>query len=163
MGFKEDLEARKQRKEAKAYFNQNNDAKFSGGDWAKIIMGSLLISTLGALIIEYISSIIHFRLGFFIVLLAYLIVKAGAYLARGYNSDNLAIALTVTYVLGIILGILIYEFIYYFNIGMSFSSLLNPIMLQTMLNFVAAELIRRPITLIMYLIGAYYIYSNCKG
>ncbi len=103
MGFKENLEQRKERKEAMEYFRQNNDAYMSLGQYIKVIF-FVLIGAIGGAIIQSIFTLgTGIQFGFFYYLGAYFICMMAKKSTKMVNDHVLMICMIV-YVLMVILG-----------------------------------------------------------
>ncbi|WP_249029922.1 hypothetical protein [Tannockella kyphosi] len=101
MGFKEDMERRKQQKEARDYFRQNNDQIANTTDLIKVFVMATLLSTVGGMIIISINMMSYL----FYVLLAYGIAYGVAKFVDK-STTTVKVMAIVGYLIGIYLSIL---------------------------------------------------------
>lgn len=101
MGLKEDLESRKQRREAMQYFRKNNDAFLSPTQYAIVIVSILAISLVSGFIQAAITTGTSIRFGIVYLISAYLIAKIAKKVSP-YVNPNVRIMCFVGYALAII-------------------------------------------------------------
>lgn len=103
MSFQDKYEDYKQRKEARDFFNRNNDEKVSGKDYLIAILVGLGSTIIMGFILTWITSKIGFNLSYFTILI-------GIFEARAIkkvldkSGQELAIIAAVTFMIGIIFG-----------------------------------------------------------
>lgn len=145
MGLKEDLERRKQQKEARDYFRQNNDQIETSLDLVKVLAIALGVSTIGGMIIISISMMSYL----FYVLLAYGIAYLVAKLINK-STTNIKLVAIGGYVAGIYLSIL-------FNFALQMQMIGGTLIIDFGLAF-NIMLQGNLFALLSYIIGAVCIY-----
>ncbi|WP_041138324.1 hypothetical protein [Beduini massiliensis] len=114
MGLKEDMQRRKERREAMQYFRSNNDAFLSPAQYAIVIVSILVISLICGFIQAAITTGTTFRFGVIYLLSAYLIAKVAKKTSSYVNPKvrvicyigyALSIIATPIFVVGIMIGL----------------------------------------------------------
>lgn len=107
MGFRENFEEYKQRKEARDYFNQNNDEKVLGKDYLIAIVVGLISSMVMGMLLTWLISKIGVNFSYFTIVIGVLesfIIKWVLH----KSGQQLAIIAAITFMVGVILGQAIY-------------------------------------------------------
>ena len=103
MSFQEKYEEYKQRKEAQAFFNQNNDQKVYGKDYLIAILVGFGSTIVMGCILTWIISKIGFNFSYFTILIGIFEAQAIKKVLNK-SGQQLAIIAAVTFVLGIVVA-----------------------------------------------------------
>lgn len=117
MSFQEKYSEYKQRKEAQAFFNKNNNEKVCGKDYVIALVIGTGVSIVLGFIMEWFTSKIGFNFSYFTILVG--IIQAAAIKKVLRKSGvQLAIVSVVTYLLGVIIAQALYAVILlpFFNV-----------------------------------------------
>ncbi|WP_455684618.1 hypothetical protein [Thomasclavelia sp.] len=107
MSFQERYSEYKQRKEARAFFNKNNNEKVCGKDYVIALVVGIGVSIVLGFIMEWITSKIGFNFSYFTILVG--ILQAIAIKkVLGKSGVQLAVISIVTYLFGIIIAQALY-------------------------------------------------------
>lgn len=107
MSFQEKYQEYKQRKEAKAFFNQNNTEKVLGKDY----LMAFLIGTGVSIVLGFIMETIIYKTGINFSYIAFLVgVLEAAAIKKFLNKSgtNLAIIAVISYILGVLIAQTLY-------------------------------------------------------
>lgn len=110
MNLKERLEEQRQRKEAKAYFNQHNSYVLKPIDLIMIVLIALGFGVLGRLFYIGVQQVFYFSLGFVYVLIAYFI-GIGTRRIVDKSGTKAAIAAIIGFLLGEVIATFLFSFI----------------------------------------------------
>ena len=154
MSFQEKYEEYKQRKEAQAFFNQNNDQKVYGKDYLIAILVGFGSTIVMGCILTCIISKIGFNFSYFTILVGVLQATAIKKVLRK-SGVQLSIISVVTYLLGVIVAQTLYAAISlpYFSIGLFFE------VFKTYFKFM---IVGDFLDTIIYLLGAAAAYMALK-
>lgn len=108
MSFQEKYNDYKQKKEARAFFNRNNNEKVYGKDYIIALLVGMAVSIVLGFIMEWVTFKIGFNFSYFTIVVG--ILQAGA-IKKVLNKSgfNLAILAIVTYVLGVLIAQTLYQ------------------------------------------------------
>lgn len=159
MGWKERIEERRRREEAKSFFRDHNPEFFSSVTWLKLIASGLGMSIVFGLVYTLFVMITHIEFAYVLALLGIAIAKVFKKISHTGNF-KIAILTIVFYVLGLYLSY-VFQTVYYFssfllNSGFHFSLLFEGMVWHTALSLMADSGI---MTGIIYLIGGLYAYQ----
>ncbi|MFQ8706768.1 MAG: hypothetical protein ACLR9T_11975 [Thomasclavelia sp.] len=107
MSFQDKYSEYKQRKEARAFFNKNNNEKICGKDYVVAIGIGMGVSIVLGFIMEWITFKIGFNFSYFTILVGILQAMAIKKVLRK-SGVQLAVTSVVTYLLGIIIAQALY-------------------------------------------------------
>ena len=147
MGFKDDWEERKQRKEAQSYFRQNNSEYITPLMYVKMFIIEFGIAVLGGFIMVWWVSMTHVSSVFFDILIGYLVGLASQRITHTGNI-KLAIVAVLAYSIGTVVGMIGY---YMSSIGFMNSNL-------TIVWFYISIIFSSPLDCILLLAGAVFAY-----
>lgn len=108
MSFQEKYNDYKQKKEARAFFNRNNNEKVYGKDYIIALLVGMAVSIVLGFIMEWVTFKIGFNFSYFTIVVG--ILQAGA-IKKVLNKSgfNLAILAIVTYILGVLIAQTLYQ------------------------------------------------------
>lgn len=108
MSFQEKYNDYKQKKEARAFFNRNNNEKVYGKDYIIALLVGMAASIVLGFIMEWVTFKIGFNFSYFTIVVG--ILQAGA-IKKVLNKSgfNLAILAIVTYILGVLIAQTLYQ------------------------------------------------------
>lgn len=155
MGFKEDLEARRQREEAKRYFRSNNPYYFSTETWIKmIVVGLLMALGCGALYGLFVM-LTNIQMSYILGLVGIAIAKALKKIS-GVGNEKVGILTLIFYFLSIIFShVFSIALVNYMVMG-SVAVLFSPTVWQAA---IASLFSGSYISGIVLIIGALYAYN----
>lgn len=107
MGFQEKYDEYKQKKEAREFFNQNNDTYITPIDLVKASIVGLLVATVGGFLSQVIGNMSGFN---FSIVYIFIGLATSISMKRVINNSGfkLAIAVVIVYFIGMIIGTCIY-------------------------------------------------------
>ncbi|WP_294578264.1 hypothetical protein [uncultured Thomasclavelia sp.] len=111
MGFKEKYQDYKQKREARAFFNQHNYEKVKVGDWFVAFFVGVAITTVAGIILNVITNFLGFNLSLFAIIIGILQAR-GIQRVLNKSGQQLAIVSVFSFLIGIILGNAIYALMY---------------------------------------------------
>lgn len=133
MNFQEKYDEYKQRKEAKKFFNQNNDYHLSSLDYIKMIVVGIITAIILTIIFEVISLQISWNMSIFYLLAGYGTGYMTLKVAR-YGSEKVGIVSAICYVVGVVLANVVFYYLTWQNqlsiviyIQMAISSIISNI------------------------------------
>lgn len=117
MSFQDKYEEYKQRKEARDFFNQNNNEKVYGKDYLIAILVGLGSTMVMGCVLTWITSIIGFNFSYFTIVIGILEAQAIKKIVEK-SGQELAIIAAVTFIIGVVLAQTVYTAltISFFNI-----------------------------------------------
>lgn len=122
MSIKEKMDEIKEAREAKKYFNENNDAVPSVVEYLKGGIAGLILAIIGGYLIMQITQMTGYYIGYAFVGVGYLVGYGSKKLANNKGNIYLGVIAALTYLVGVIVGILLFQ-INYFGIDSSFIDL----------------------------------------
>lgn len=114
MNFQEKYNEYKQRKEAKKFFNQNNDYHLSSVDYIKMIVVGIITAIILTIIFEVISLQIGWNMSIFYLLAGYGTGYMTLKVAR-YGSEKVGIVSAICYVVGVVLANVVFYYLTWQN------------------------------------------------
>ncbi len=75
MGFKDDFDEYKQRKEVQKYFRSQNDLYLNEKEWMKVILISLIMSIISGVLLGIVTNILQWNIMYLYILLGYVMAK----------------------------------------------------------------------------------------
>lgn len=114
MNFQEKYNEYKQRKEAKKFFNQNNDYHLSSVDYIKMIVVGIITAIILTIIFEVISLQISWNMSIFYLLAGYGTGYMTLKVAR-YGSEKVGIVSAICYVVGVVLANVVFYYLTWQN------------------------------------------------
>ena len=114
MNFQEKYNEYKQRKEAKKFFNQNNDYHLSSVDYVKMIVVGIITAIILTIIFEVISLQIGWNMSIFYLLAGYGTGYMTLKVAR-YGSEKVGIVSAICYVVGVVLANVVFYYLTWQN------------------------------------------------
>lgn len=111
MGFKEKYQDYKQKREARAFFNQHNYEKVKVGDCFVAFFVGVAITTVAGIILNVITNFLGFNLSLFAIIIGILQAR-GIQRVLNKSGQQLAIVSVFSFLIGIILGNAIYALMY---------------------------------------------------
>lgn len=155
MGFKEKYEEYKQRKEAKKFFNQNNDYHLSAVDCVKLLLAGIAVSTIVSFIFNVIEIQIGMSFSIFYLIIGYAVAFVVLKIAK-YGSVKTGVICIISYLMGLWFSLSLLTAYYFSFFGASISVLYC---LQTgLLGLIDSDLI----SLVFIFAGAFISYSIGK-
>ena len=155
MGFKEELEARRQREEAKRYFRQNNPYYFSSQTWTKLILVGLALSLGCGLAYGLFTMMVHIQFSYILSMIGIVIAKRLKKIS-GVGNEKLGILTVILYFISLIFSHVMSIVCFNVMIGGSFMVLFNPaVWLSGAMRLFTGSVISS----LFYLVGAVYAYN----
>lgn len=150
MSWQEKLDEMKQRKEARDFFNQNNDAKATSMDYAKGFFIGVGAAMIGGIVLTLISSVIGMSFIYLYILAGYIV---GQTVKRILNKGTMALGVIVAiaYVIGTISGSILFSI---FDSGFTFSFELFMFLLR--MSFISFR------SFVVFAIGAVMAFASAK-
>ena len=155
MGWKEKLEEKRQREEAKRYFRSNNPYYFSNEMWMKLIVTGLFVSLGCGIAYGLFTMLIHIQFSYILALIGVVIAKALRKVA-GVGNEKLGILTVVLYFVSLVFSNVVSIAIYYLMLGGNIAGIFSPgILLSALTSLFSGSMISS----IFYLFGAIYAYN----
>lgn len=151
MNFQEKYQDYKQRKEAKKFFNQNNDYHLSSLDYIKMIIAGLVTSIVLTIIFTVISLQIGWNVSIFYLLAGYGTGYVTLKVAR-YGSERVGIVSAICYVVGVVLA----------NVPFYYLTWQNHLPFLVIIQMIVTSLLSNIIGLLFVVVGAITAYSIGK-
>ena len=155
MGWKEKLEEKKQREEAKRYFRSNNPYFFSTEMWIKLIIVGLLVSLGCGVAYGLFTMLIKIEFSYILALIGVVIAKVLRKVA-GVGNEKLGILTVVLYFFSIVFSNVVSIAVYFLMIGGNLAGIFT---LDIWLLAFTSLFSNSVISSIFYLFGAIYAYN----
>lgn len=155
MGFKEDLEARRQREEAKRYFRSNNPYYFSSETWLKLVIVGILVALGCGVLYGLFTMLISIRFSYILGLVGVVIAKALKKISRVGN-EKLGILCVVLYFFSLVFSNVVCTTVLNLAYGGSLAVLFNgSVWLYAFTEIFTGSIFSG----IIYVMGALYAYN----
>ncbi len=148
MGFKEDYEAYKQRKEVQKYFRSQNDLYLDKNEWIKVIIVSALVSVVCGLSLGFITEILSWNIMYLYILLGYIIARTVKSVS-GIESEQMGILSGVLTFIACVIAQMPFAYLSIFNIPFAFL-------------FAIESIISDLFVLLFVVVGVFVAYTNAK-
>jgi len=155
MGFKEDLEARRQREEAKRYFRSNNPYYFSSETWVKLITVGFAMSLGCGFLYGLFTMLVNIRFSYILGIVGVAIAKALRKISTVGN-EKLGILTVLLYFFSIIFSNVVSVAMMNMMLGGSLLVIFNP---TVWLAGISEVFMGSYLSGIVYIIGAIYAYN----
>lgn len=151
MSFQEKYQEYKQRKEAKKFFNQNNDYHLEAIDYVKMIIVGLITSIVLTIVFEVISLQIGWNISIFYLLAGYGTGYVTLKVVR-YGSEKVGMVAAICYVVGVILA----------NVPFYYLTWQNHLPFLVIIQMIITSLLSNIIGLLFIVVGAVTAFSIGK-
>ena len=159
MSWKEDLDERKQKEEARRYFRENNTEFFSVETWLKLILAGIVLTLGFGILYSLFVRVTHVTFSYILALMGVAIAKVLKKIAKTGNM-KIAILTIIFYAASIFMSHVFYYALEYFTLidyGTIFDYLFEPIVWRTALSALSDSGI---MPRIISIIGGFYAYNS---